>query len=122
VPPLILHTHPAELHIRPATSNDLDELRRLVEESRHAHVQLDWWTWDDWVGNPAFSSRPRVDASSDRLERARRLAVAWLRALVAQDGLGLDMLLDALLPRMTATLGSQGVKALACLAWPSGCR
>jgi ribosomal-protein-alanine N-acetyltransferase len=119
VPPLILQTHPAELHVRPATSNDLDELRRLVEESRHAHVQLDWWTWDDWVGNPGFL----VAAESGRivgigLSVRDASPVAWLRALVAQDELSLDMLFDALLPRMTATLCSQGVKALACLAWP----
>jgi ribosomal-protein-alanine N-acetyltransferase len=44
--------------------------------------------------------------------------VAWLRAVVAEDGLSVNMLLDALLPQMTASLCSQGVTALACLAWP----
>jgi len=119
VPPLIFHTRRAELHVRPATSNDLDELRRLVEESRHAHVQLDWWTWDDWVGNPGFlvaDESGRIVGMGLSVRDAS--PVAWLRAVVAEDGLGVGALLDALLPQMTATVRAQGVKALACLAWP----
>jgi ribosomal-protein-alanine N-acetyltransferase len=119
VPPLIFHTPPAGWRVRPATSNDLDELRRLVEESRHAHVQLDWWTWDDWVGNPGFlvaDESGRIVGIGLSVRDAS--PVAWLRAVVAEDGLGVGALLDALLPRMTATLRTQGVKALACLAWP----
>jgi len=119
VPPLMYHSHHTELHVRPATNHDLDELRRLVEESRHAHVQLDWWTWDDWVGNPGFL----VAVESGRivgvgLSVRDASPVAWLRAVVAEDGLGVNMLLDALLPQMTASLCSQGVTGLACLAWP----
>ena len=119
VPSLIFQTHHAEFHVRPATSNDLDKLRRLVEESRHAHVQLDWWTWEDWIGNPGFL----VAVESGRIVgigmSVRDVSpVAWLRAVVAEDGLGVGALLDALLPPMRATLRSQGVEALACLAWP----
>jgi ribosomal-protein-alanine N-acetyltransferase len=119
MPPFTFNTQRAELRVRPVTSNDLAALRRLVEESRRTHVQLDWWTWEDWVGNPGFLVA----------QEGRRIVgiglgvrdvspVAWLRAVVAEDGLSVGALLDALLPPMTATLRSQGVKALACLAWP----
>jgi ribosomal-protein-alanine N-acetyltransferase len=119
VPPFIFNTHRAELRLRPATRKELPELRRLVEESRHAHVQLDWWTWEDWVGNPGFlvaDEGGRIVGVGLGVRDASQ--VAWLRAVVAEDRLDLGALLDALLPPMMATLRSQGVKALACLAWP----
>jgi ribosomal protein S18 acetylase RimI-like enzyme len=118
VPPFIFNAHRAELRIRPATSDDLAELRRLVEESRHAHVQLDWWTWEDWVGNPGFlvaQEGGRLVGIGMSVRDAS--SVAWLRAVVAEDGLSVGALLDTLLPPMTATLRTQGVEALACLAW-----
>jgi ribosomal-protein-alanine N-acetyltransferase len=119
VPPFTFNTQRAELCVRPVTSDDLAALRRSVEESRRTHVQLDWWTWEDWVGNPGFLVA----------QEGRRIVgiglgvrdvspVAWLRAVVAEDGLSVGALLDALLPPMMAALRSQGVKALACLAWP----
>jgi hypothetical protein len=43
-----------DLSVRPAWNHDLPELRRLIEMSSRAHLNLDWWTLDDWVGNPAF--------------------------------------------------------------------
>jgi ribosomal protein S18 acetylase RimI-like enzyme len=119
LPPFTFDTSHAELRIRRVTSNDLAELRRLVEESHHAHVQLDWWTWEDWVGNPGFlvaDQRGRIVGIGMSVRDAS--PVGWLRAVVAEDGLGVGTLLDALLPPMTATLRSQGVRALACLAWP----
>ena len=119
VPPFTFNTHHAELCVRPVTSNDLAQLRHLVEESRHAHVQLDWWTWEDWVGNPGFLAAQEGGRLVGIGMGVRDVSpVAWLRAVVAEDGLGVGALLDALLPPMTATLRSQGVKALACLAWP----
>ena len=119
MPPFIFNTRRAELCVRPVISNDLAELRRLVEESHHTHVQLDWWTWEDWVGNPGFlvaQEGRRIVGSGMSVRDVS--PVAWLRAVVAEDGLGVGALLDALLPPMTATLHSQGVEALACLAWP----
>jgi ribosomal-protein-alanine N-acetyltransferase len=44
--------------------------------------------------------------------------VAWLRALVAQDGLGIGQLLEALLPPMLAALRHQNIRTLNCMAWP----
>lgn len=118
MPPLIFHTRRAELRVRPATSNDLVELRRLVEGSPHTHVQLDWWTWEDWVGNPGFLVAQEGRRIVGIGMGVRDVSpVAWLRVVVAEDGLDVDALLDALLPPMTATLRSQGVEALACLAW-----
>ena len=119
MPPFTFNTQRAELRVRPVTGNDLAQLHRLVEESHHAHVQLDWWTWEDWIGNPGFL----VAQEGHRLVGiglgGRDISpVAWLRAVVAEDGLGVGALLDALLPPMMATLRSQGVQALACLAWP----
>ena len=119
VPPFIFDRSRAGWRVRPVTGNDLPELRRLVEESRHAHVQLDWWTWDDWIGNPGFL----IALAGGRivgigLSARDASPVAWLRAVVAEDGLGVGALLDALLQPMMDALRSQGVQALACLAWP----
>jgi [ribosomal protein S18]-alanine N-acetyltransferase len=43
--------------------------------------------------------------------------VAWLRALVVEDGLGTGVLLDAILPPMLGALRTQGVSRLTCLTW-----
>jgi ribosomal protein S18 acetylase RimI-like enzyme len=100
-------------------SNDLSELRTVIAESRHTHLQLDWWTFEDWVDNPGF-----LVAEQDKHIVGFGMGVrdaspaAWLRALVAQDGLGVGALLDTLLPPMLAALRSQGVRALDCMAWP----
>lgn len=107
-----------DLSVRPARNHDLPELRRLIEMSSRAHVNLDWWTLDDWVGNPAFlvaESGARIVAFGMGVRDAS--PVAWLRTLVVEDGLGVEMVLDALLPPMSDALHLQGVPALACLAW-----
>lgn len=108
----------ADLSVRPARGDDLPELRHLIETSSRAHLNLDWWTLDDWVGNPAFlvaESDARIVAFGVGVRDASPLA--WLRALVVEDGLGVDALLDTLLPRLSDALRMQGVPALACLAW-----
>lgn len=113
-----------DLSVRPAQSGDLPELRRLIETSSRAHLNLDWWTLDDWVGNPAFV----VAESSDCAESDARIVafgmgvrdaspLAWLRTLVVEDGLGADVALDVLLPPLSDALRLQRVPALACLAW-----
>ena len=119
MPPFTFNTHHSELCVRPATSDDLTALRGLIEESRRTHVQLDWWTWEDWVGNPGFLVAQEGRRIVGIGMGVRDVSpVAWLRAVVAENGLSVGTLLDALLPPMTATLRLQGVKALACLAWP----
>ena len=117
--PFIFARRPARLSVRPVRENDLPELRRVIETSRHAHLQLDWWTLEDWIGNPGF-----VLAEQDRhivgfgMGVRDASPVAWLRALVAQDGLGIGALLDAVLVPVLASLRVQGVRALNCMAWP----
>jgi ribosomal-protein-alanine N-acetyltransferase len=114
----------ADLSVRPARSDDLPELRHLIETSSRAHLNLDWWTLDDWAGNPAFL----VVENGARAESGARIVafgmgvrdvspLAWLRALVVEDGLGAGILLDALFPPLLDALRVQGVPALACLAW-----
>jgi ribosomal-protein-alanine N-acetyltransferase len=118
VPPFMFNTRRAGLSVRPARGDDLPEVRRLVEESRHTHLQLDWWTWEDWVGNPGFliaQDSARIVGIGLGVRDAS--PAAWLRAFVVKAGQGVDALLDALLPPMMAALRSQGVEALACLAW-----
>jgi ribosomal-protein-alanine N-acetyltransferase len=118
VPPFMFDTRRAGLSVRSVRSDDLPELRRLAGEGRHAHVQLDWWTWEDWVGNPGFllaQDGARIVGMGLGVRDAS--PVAWLRAVVVKDGRGAGELLDALLPPMMAALRSQGVEALACLAW-----
>jgi len=116
--PFMFNTRAADLVVRCVRSDDLDELRRLVEESRHAHVQLDWWTWEDWIGNPGLLvAQDSVRIVGIGLGVRDASPTAWLRAVVVKDGQGVDALLDALLPPMMAALCSQGVEALACLAW-----
>ena len=108
----------ADLSVRPARNHDLPELRRLIETSSRAHLNLDWWTLDDWVGNPAFlvaESGARIVAFGMGVRDASSLA--WLRALVVEDGLGADVVLDTLLLPLSDALRLQGVPALACLAW-----
>jgi len=109
----------ADLSVRPARNDDLPGLRCLMETSKRAHLTLDWWTLDDWVSNPAF-----LVAQSDQRAVGFGIGVrdaspvAWLRALVAEDGLSIGVLLDALLPPMLDALRTQGGPTLACLAWP----
>jgi ribosomal-protein-alanine N-acetyltransferase len=108
----------AELSVGPARGNDLPELRRLIKESSRVHLNLDWWTLDDWVGNPAFlvaQSGKRIAGMAMGVRDAP--PVAWLRALVVEDGLDTGALLDAILPPMFGALRTQGVPALTCLAW-----
>jgi ribosomal-protein-alanine N-acetyltransferase len=108
----------ARLSVRPAQSQDLPEIRRVLETSRRAHLQLDWWTLEDWVGNPGF-----LVAQSDRQIAGLAMgvrdvaSVAWLRALAAEDGVGTGQLLNALLPPMLTVLRSQGIQKLNCMAW-----
>ena len=107
-----------DLSVRPARSDDLPELRHLIEMSSRAHLNLDWWTLDDWAGNPAFlvvENGARIVAFGLGVRDAS--PVAWLRALVVEDGLGADTLLDALFPPLLDALRVQRVPALACLAW-----
>ena len=108
----------ADLFIRPARNDDLPQLRYLMETSQRAHLALDWWSLDDWVGNPAFlvaQSDQRIVGFGMGVRDAS--PVAWLRALVAEDGSSPAVLLDVLIPPMLNALRVQGVPALACLAW-----
>ena len=108
----------ADLTVRPARDHDLPALHRLVETSARAHLQLDWWTLEEWIGNPAC-----LVAQADRrivgLGMGVRDAseVAWLRAVVMEDGLSANVLLDVLLPSLLAALRLQGIGKLACMAW-----
>lgn len=107
-----------DLSVRPAQNHDLPELRHLIETSSRAHLNLDWWTLDDWVGNPAFlvaEGDARIVAFGMGVRDASPLA--WLCALVVEDGLGAGVALDVLLPLLSDALRMQGVPALACLAW-----
>jgi len=118
VPPFILTKHTIGLSVRPARSGDLDEVRRVIEASRHVHLQLDWWTLEDWIDNPGFlvaQSNQHIVGMGLGVRDAA--AVAWLRALVAEDGLDTGRLLSALLPPMLAALRSQGIQAMNCMAW-----
>jgi ribosomal-protein-alanine N-acetyltransferase len=108
----------ADLTVRPARDNDGPALHHLVEASARVHLHLDWWTLEDWIGNPAC-----LVAEADRrivgLGMGVRDAsdVAWLRAVVMEGGLGVNVLLDVLLPPLLAALRSQGIRQLACMAW-----
>jgi ribosomal-protein-alanine N-acetyltransferase len=107
-----------DLSVRPARSHDLPELRLLIETSSRAHLNLDWWALDDWVGNPAFlvaESDARIVAFGMGVRDAS--PVAWLRTLVVEDGLGVETALDTLLLPLSDALRVQRVPALACLAW-----
>lgn len=107
------------LAIRPARESDLPNARSLIANNRRVHLQLDWWSIDEWIGNPGF-----LLAEQDRqivglgLGARDASPVAWLRALVAQDGVGIGQLLDALLPPLLAALRRQSIRALNCMAWP----
>jgi ribosomal protein S18 acetylase RimI-like enzyme len=118
--PSIFARHRPELSVRAAQSRDLDQVRDLIESSRHVHLQLDWWQLEDWIGNPGFllaeHSGHIVGAGMGVRDVS---AVAWLRALIAQDGLSVSRLLDTLVPPMLTTLRAQGVRALNCMAWPA---
>jgi len=120
VPPFVFAKRQNSWSVRPAQDSDLPDVRRVIETSRHAHLQLDWWTIEDWISNPGFL----IAEQSERIVGfglgVRDAApVAWLRALVAQDGLGIGALLSALLPPMLTTLRRQGIRALNCMAWPT---
>lgn len=115
---LLIPSRQAALSVRPARGDDLPELRRLIEESSRVHLNLDWWSLDDWVGNPAFlvaQSGKRIAGMGMGVRDAS--PVAWLRALVVEDGLSADVLLEAILAPMLGALRTQGVPALTCLAW-----
>jgi ribosomal protein S18 acetylase RimI-like enzyme len=111
--------HPNRLSVRRATDSDLPDVRRVIADSRRAHLQLDWWTVDDWIGNPGFLLAEQ-DGQIVGLGLGVRDAspVAWLRALVAKDGLGVGQLLNALLPPLLDALRRQNIRAINCMAWP----
>jgi ribosomal-protein-alanine N-acetyltransferase len=113
-----LYSHSTDLSVRPVHGDDLAQLRRLIETSRRAHLSLDWRALDDWVGNPAFlvvRSSGRIVGFGMGVRDAS--PVAWLRALVVEDGLGAGALLGTILPPMLDALRVQGAPALVCLAW-----
>jgi ribosomal-protein-alanine N-acetyltransferase len=108
----------ADLTVRPARDNDLPALRRLVETSARVHLHLDWWTLEDWIGNPACliaEADQRIVGLGMGVRDASE--VAWLRAVVMEDGLSVNVLLDVLLPSMLAALRLQGIRQLVCMAW-----
>ena len=108
----------ADLIVRPARDNDVPALHRLVETSSRVHLHLDWWTLEDWIGNPACLVA-EVDQRIVGLGMGVRDAseVAWLRAVVVEDGLSVNVLLDVLLPPMLDALRLQGIRQLVCMAW-----
>ncbi len=108
----------ADLAVRPAQNNDLPALHHLVETSARAHLHLDWWTLEDWIGNPACLIA-EADQRIVGLGMGVRDAsdVAWLRAVVMEDGLGVNVLLDVLLPPLLSALRSQAIRELVCMAW-----
>ncbi len=118
--PFTFIRRPSDWSVRPAQGSDLPHVRRVLEESQHAHLQLDGWTLEDWVGNPGFLlaelDRRIVGFAAGVRDAA---PAAWLRALVAQDGLNVGELLDVFLPPLIAALRLQGVQALNCMAWPN---
>ena len=108
----------ADLTVRPARDNDLSDLHRLVETSARVHLHLDWWTLEDWIGNPAcliVEADQRIVGLGMGVRDASE--VAWLRAVVMEDSLSVNVLLDVLLPSVLAALRSQGIRQLACMAW-----
>ena len=108
----------ADLILRPARDDDLPALHRLVETSARAHLHLDWWTLEEWIGNPAClvaQAGRRIVGLGMGVRDASE--VAWLRAVVMEDSLSVNVLLDVLLPSMLAALRSQGIRQLACMAW-----
>jgi len=108
----------ADLAVRPARDNDLPALHHLAEASARVHLHLDWWTLEDWIGNPACliaEAGQRIVGLGMGVRDTSE--VAWLRAMVIEDGLGVNVLLDVLLPPVLAALRSQGIRQLVCMAW-----
>jgi len=106
------------LKARAARLDDLPALRQLLKANRRVHLHLDWWTLEEWLGNPAcVVVRDEQRIVGLGLGARDTAEAAWLRVIAAADGLALDALLAALLPAVLAALRVQGAHQLACMAW-----
>ncbi len=112
-----------EVEVRPATSSDRSILDDLTENNRHAHFNLDWWSFDDWL---------RPDRSHDALwiaehdhEPIGMVAIpidhspsVWIRGAAVADHYEPLSIFAALIDHALPRLQSSGVQQVASIGYP----